>query len=156
MPAADAGTELERLAKLKAQGLITAAEYQVLRNRLLPGEGADGPEPVAKPAVAVPRQISGTDPATAAPPVAKATDNAKNGNAAIGCLGLALCGMLFWVAQCSSSGTMAAPTPTPIPTVIPFALIAPRWEEYKDEIITKNVDGWYGWVSKIKKKSVQT
>ena len=153
MPATDAGTELERLAKLQAKGLITAAEYQVLRDRLLlPGEGAAGPEPVAIPAVAVPRQTSGTDPATAAPPVAKVTDKAKNGNAAIGCLGLVLCGMLFWVAQCSSSGTMAAPTPTPIPTVIPFALIAPRWEEYKDEIITKNVDGWYGWVSKIKKK----
>ena len=156
MPAADAGAEWERLAKLQAKGLITAAEYQVLMGRLLPGEGVAGPEPVGIPAEAVPRQISGTDSATAAPPVAKATDNAKNGNAAIGCLGLVLCGMLFWVAQCSSSGTMAAPTPTPIPTVIPFALIAPRWEEYKDEIITKNVDGWYGWVSKIKKKSVQT
>ena len=157
MPATDAGTELERLAKLRVQGLITASEYQVLSERLLlPGEGAAGPEPDAIAAVAVPRQISGTNSATAVPPVAKVTDKARNGNAAIGCLGLVLCGMLFWVAQCSSSGTMAAPTPTPIPTVIPFALIAPRWEEYKDEIITKNVDGWYGWVSKIRAKSGQT
>ena len=64
MPAADAGTELERLAKLQAKGLITAAEYQVLRDRLLPGEGAGGPEPVAIPAVAVPRQTSSTGAAS--------------------------------------------------------------------------------------------
>ena len=53
MPATDAGTESERLAKLRVQGLITASEYQVLSERLLlPGEGAAGPEPDAIAAVA--------------------------------------------------------------------------------------------------------
>ena len=94
----------------------------------------------------------------AVPPVEKATENAKDGNSAIGCLGLILCGILLWAALSSFFGTVTAPapTPTPIPTVIPFSLIAPRWEEYKDEILSKNVDGWYGWVSKIRVKSGQT
>ena len=46
--------------------------------------------------------------------------------------------------------------PSPIPTVFPFALIATRWDEYKDQIIDKNVDDWYGWVSNIRVESGQT
>ena len=46
--------------------------------------------------------------------------------------------------------------PSPIPTVFPFALIATRWDEYKDQIIDKKVDDWYGWVSNIRVESAQT
>ena len=65
----------------------------------------------------------------------------------------------------NSAGTSRAPStpallstyvPSPIPTVFPFALIAPRWDEYKDQIIDKNVDEWYGWVSNIGVESGQT
>ena len=74
-------------------------------------------------------------------------------NIGLGFLGLFVCGMLFWVTRCSTTGSAVAPTPTPIPTVIPFEQIAGKWELYKEEIISKNVDGWYGWVDKVRAKS---
>jgi len=46
-----------------------------------------------------------------------------------------------------TSTPTATPTPTPILTVIPFAQIAPSWESFKGEIVSKKVDSWYGWVS---------
>lgn len=139
--------EIDRLTAFwKAQD----REREALR---LAKEAAGADKPRAQPAVTPEPQAQLTP---AAPAVAKGTDSAKGGNAAMGCLLLFACGMLFWVTQCSIFGSAAAPTPTPVPTVIPFELIAPRWERYKDEIVSKNVDGWYGWVSKIRAKSGKT
>lgn len=120
-------------------------------------EAAGADKPRAQPA-ATPEPQAQLTPA--APTVAKGTDPGTGRNGALGCLVLIACGLLFWLLQWSSSGSAAAPTPTPtptpIPTVISFALIAPRWEQYKDEIVSKNVDGWYGWVSNIRAKSGKT